>query len=143
LPAVTVADRAALALVVLAGLFAGALLARHGASNLAVLPPLAGGLLAGLTALRWTRSSRRAGRWTLQYRTDAGLCVAVAGRGAWPAQLGPRTRVLGPSVFLDLRFAAGGPSGAYRRWLTPLDVPAPVLRRWTVVLPWAGRVASS
>jgi hypothetical protein len=53
------------------------------------------------------------------------------------------TRLLGPSVFLDL-LAASNPAGEpLRTWLTPLDVPTQAIRRWGVVLPRSGRVARS
>jgi hypothetical protein len=53
------------------------------------------------------------------------------------------TRLLGPSVFLDL-LAASNPAGKpLRAWLTPLDVPAQAIRRWSVLLPRAGRAACS
>jgi hypothetical protein len=140
LPAVTLADRVAAALVVLAGSFAGALLARHGWGTLAWLPPLAGITVAAGQAVCWSQSRRRAG-WVLRRGPDATLVVQVAGQGAVRAAIGPRTRILGPSVFIDVHCAVGGVPQAYRRWLTPLDVPAAALRRWSVVLPHAGRVA--
>jgi hypothetical protein len=53
------------------------------------------------------------------------------------------TRLLGPSVFLDL-LAASNPAGKpLRIWLTPLDVPIQAIRRWSVILPRSGRAACS
>ena len=57
--------------------------------------------------------------------------------------IGVGTRLVGPSVFLDL-LAASIPAGKpLRTWLTPLDVPTQAIRRWSVVLPHSGRVACS
>ena len=52
-------------------------------------------------------------------------------------------RALGPSVFLEFDHLVDGRRTRCRRWLTPLDVPASVLRRWAVVLPSSGRAARS
>jgi hypothetical protein len=53
------------------------------------------------------------------------------------------TRVIGPSVFLDL-IAESNPAGErLSTWLTPFDVPRPALRRWSVVLTRSGQVVCS
>jgi hypothetical protein len=53
------------------------------------------------------------------------------------------TRLIGPSVFLDL-LAESNPAGErLRTWLTPFDAPPRVLRRWSVVLARSGPVVCS
>ena len=142
LPAVTVADGLAIALVPLAGTFAGWVLGRHEWEGLAVLAPVVALGIAVIQVCFWTRSRRRPSLW-LELLPDGSLQVRRARQGPVPATLGRRTRRLGPSVFLELGFAFGGRRTRYGRWLTRFDVPAAVLRRWTVVLPTCGRAACS
>jgi hypothetical protein len=59
-----------------------------------------------------------------------------------PLSIGTRSRLLGPSVFLDVTFAIGSETVRCRRWITPLDAPGPQLRRWSVLLPSSGSLAS-
>jgi hypothetical protein len=141
-PAVTVAERAACLLTLAAGAFAAALCAKAGQAGLA-LSCVVVALAAAVAQVRgWTQS--RSGAATvlesdplgnLQLRFDRLAPVAVT--------LGPSTRILGPSVFLDLHFVIAGRRRRHRRWLLQYDVPADVLRRWTVFLPRCGRVACS
>jgi hypothetical protein len=142
LPAVTVADRAAVVLVLAAGAFVGSIGYRQGFAGVAVATA---SLAVGVAVMQWriwTRSRLRP-RARLELRPDGSLQVRLAGHGAAPARLGHRTRQLGPSFFLELQFTSGGRRMRYRRWLTAWDVPRAVLRRWSVVLPVCGRAACS
>jgi hypothetical protein len=122
-----------------AGVFGGWVLARHGFGLLAATAPL---VALAVSARVWTQSRLRAGP-RLERRADGTLSVCGAGETAIPALLGRRTRRLGPSVFLEVGFVRNGRRTRYVRWLTPFDVPANTLRRWTVVLPCSGRAARS
>jgi hypothetical protein len=51
------------------------------------------------------------------------------------------TRLLGPSVFLDLRVDWAQAPGRLQCWITPFDAPGRVMRQWSVVLPLFGRAA--
>ncbi|HET7203091.1 MAG TPA: hypothetical protein VFI92_06950 [Steroidobacteraceae bacterium] len=142
LPAVTVADRVAAVLALLAGVFPGWILARHGLPGLAALALV---VAVGTAAARiriWKRSRLRPAL-RLELLPDGSLQVCGQGQNPRPATLGPRTRRLGPSVFLEVDFASGGRRARYGRWLTRFDVPEAALRRWTVVLPTCGRTACS
>ena len=141
LPSVTVADCVGAALVVAAGAYGVAVFAGQGFPMLALAVGCASLVVAARQVLIWTRSRRRS-VWRLELCPDGSLQVCVHG-GPVAATLGPRTRRLGPSVVLDLQFTLGGERSHYQSWLTPLDVPAHVLRRWTVVLPFSGRAACS
>lgn len=137
LPAVTVADRIAAALVLLAGLFAAWAFGRQGAAGPAVLALGAAFAAAAQQAISWTRSNRQA-TLRLERLADGRLQVRRGASTPVPASIGAQTRLLGPSVFLDLTFATGGHGERCRRWITPFDAPAQALRRWTVLLPSAG-----
>lgn len=141
LPARTLAERATFVLVPLAGACGAWVLWRHGhAVPWAGVPAaLAVGVLA-MQARLWTRSSPRL---RLERRQDGALVLVGLGPVPLVAALGPRTRRLGPSVFLDLRFAICGREHRLSRWLTRFDVPGGTLRRWTVVLPSCGCAARS
>jgi hypothetical protein len=138
LPVVTIADRATAALAVLAGAFGAWVLARHGHTAIACVTLCAGATVACMQVLLWTRSSLRP-RLRLERDPDGALRVHARGTTPVPATVGPGTRRLGISVFLDIRFVRNGRRARYGRWLTPFDVPAAALRRWTVVLPSSGR----
>jgi hypothetical protein len=120
-------------LLVAAGLFAGWVLRRHGLDALAGAATAAG-LLAGLLQARAWRRARRAPAVRLRRAPDGGLWLESAA-AAVAVQAGPATRILGPSVFLDLR---ASDTQARRCWLTPLDLPPGALRRLTLVLPRSG-----
>jgi hypothetical protein len=142
LPAVTVADRVAVVLVLAAGAFVGSIGYRQGFAGVAVSTA---SLAVGVAVMQWriwTRS-RLLPPARLELLPGGSLQVRLAGQGATPARLGHRTRRLGPSVFLELHFASGGRRMRYGRWLTAWDVPTAVLRRWSVVLPVCGRAACS
>ena len=138
LPAVTIADRATAALVLLAGAFGAWVLYRHGHTAIAFVTLCAGSTVACMQMLLWTRSSLQP-RLRLERDPDGALRVYARGMAPVPATVGPGTRRLGASVFLDIRFVRDGRRARYGRWLTPFDVPAAALRRWTVVLPSSGR----
>jgi len=138
---VTVADRLAAALVLLAGLFAAWACARAGAVGLAVLACAAAGAVAAKQAISWT-GSRRQPPMVLERLPDGRLQVRQGATMPVPLVIGMRTRLLGPSVFLDLTFATTPQTVRCRRWITPFDAPAQALRRWTVLLPSAGSLAS-
>lgn len=142
LVAVTVADRAACALVVAAGAFVAAESTRRGMPAAAAVAGLLAFATAWLQWRRWTVSSRNSPA-VLHCLADGRLQVRGAGPSPIAATLGPRTRLLGPSVFLDVHYAISGRVLRYRKWLTPWDLPAGALRRWAVVLPACGRVARS
>jgi hypothetical protein len=142
LPAITVAERASCVLVLLAGGVAAAELASrdHGWAGVAAITVA---VLVGLIqAMPW-RVSGRQRSWLLERGSDGRLHLSAPGQPTVEAQLGAGTRLLGPSVFLDLRFEMAGQPRRYCGWLTPLDVPADRLRHWSVVLPSSGRVACS
>jgi len=138
LPAVTVADRTSVALVLLAGAFGAWVLGRHGHTAFAFVTLCTGSTLACLQLLLWTRSRLRP-RLRLERAPDGELRVCTGDVFAVPATVGSGTRRLGASVYLDIHFVLDGRQTAYGCWLTPYDVPAAVLRRWTVVLPSSGR----
>jgi hypothetical protein len=134
---VTVADRAALVIVLCAGLFAAWACAREGAVGLAALA-LAGSLVAAaIQVIAWTRSNR-VPHWVLERLDDGRLQARRGADGPVPVTVGSGTRRLGPSVFLDLTFAPGSGQERWLRWITPCDASAQPLRRWRVVLPGMG-----
>jgi hypothetical protein len=140
-PAVTVADRLAGVLVLLAGLFTAWACARAGAVGLAALAGTVAGAVAARQAISWTRS-----RWqpplVLEHLADGRLQVRQGTGRPVPLALGTRTRLLGPSVYLDFTCAFTPREVRCLRWITPFDVPAQALRRWTVLLPGAASRAS-
>jgi hypothetical protein len=141
LPRVTAADLAAGALVALATAFLAWAVARSGASMTAVLLlVLAGGTMVAAQARSWTRSWRQPGR-RLVACADGCLWLHTAGQVPCRATVGVGARLLGPSVFLDLVVDSNRAGERFRTWLTPFDVPAPAIRRWSVVLPRCGRAA--
>ena len=142
LPAVTLADRVAVVLVLAAGAFVGSIGHRQGFACVAVSTASLAMGVAVVQWRMWTRSRLRPAA-RLELLPDGSLQVRLAGQGATPARLGQRTRQLGPSVFLELHFAFRGRHMRYRRWLTAWDVPTALLRRWSVVLPVCGRAACS
>jgi hypothetical protein len=90
-------------------------------------------------------SWRRAGRAPvrrLETRPDGSIWLREGGTAEPLAVTVERgTRLLGPSVFLDLRVAYAQAPGCLQSWITPLDAPRDVMRQWSVVLPLRGRVA--
>jgi hypothetical protein len=143
LPAVTAADRFGGLLVLLAALFAGWACARGGADpGLVAALVGAGGLDSARRLLAWRRVSG-APRRRLDVRDDGTFWLSTPGAPALRVIVGRGTRLLGPSVFLDLDAASPGPGGRYRYWLLPFDAPEAVLRQWSVVLPHCWRVAST
>jgi len=139
LPPVTFAARLAGVLVPLAAAYAAWALVVQGHGGLAMLV-LGGAALGGGLHLIRRRSVRPGAMW-LRLGTDGALYLLAGDAPALVATLGPGTRRLGPSVFLDLRVASAGGCRRVRRWLTPFDVAAADLRCWTVVLPHCRGVA--
>lgn len=137
----TLADRLAVGVVLLAGAFLAWACAREGSVGLAALAVATAAGLAASQAISWTRS--KAGpRLVLQRLADGRLQATLGDGPPAPLALGPWTRLLGPSVFLDVTFANATKTVRCRRWITPRDVPVAALRRWTVLLPSAGSLAS-
>lgn len=143
LPPVTAADRAVVVLVALAAGFVAWRGVRLGGSLVGSLPSVLAGV-AIVTALvhGWVRAARQPAR-RLVACADGSLWLHMAGRAPCRMAVGVGTRLLGPSVVLALGEAANPSAKRLRTWLTPLDVPAQALRRWSVILPRAGRVAGS
>jgi hypothetical protein len=141
LPPVTAADLAAGAMVALAtASLAGAVVRSGGPVAGSLLLLLAGSSIVAVLARSWMRSRRKPAR-RLVACADGSLWVHTAGQVPSRARIGVGTRLLGPSVFLDL-FVDSNPAGErFRVWLTPLDVPSPSIRRWGVLLPCCGRSA--
>ncbi|MGL6221981.1 MAG: hypothetical protein ACRC6L_00190 [Steroidobacteraceae bacterium] len=143
LPAVAAADRIAGLLVLLAALFVAWACARAGAAGwLVVALVLAGGLDSARRLLVWRRASG-APAHRLDCLDDGTLWLSAPGKPACRVLVGRGTRLLGPSVFLDLHAASPVLAGRYRYWLLPFDAPAQALRRWSVVLPHCWRVAGT
>ena len=142
IPAVTVADRAACLLTLAAGAFAAARCATAGQAWLALACTVAALATVGSQVRGWTRS-RSAPATVLERDALGNLHLHVGRLPPVAVALGPSSRILGPSVFLDLHFVVAGRRWRHRRWLLQYDVPADVLRRWTVVLPRSGREACS
>jgi hypothetical protein len=142
LPPVTFADRATCVLVVLAGGFAAMELAARARPGMALLAAGLAIAVAVTRALFWTQS-RFAPATVLERVPDGTLRVRMDGRPAAVATLGTGTRTVGASVYLEFDYPVDRRRTRCRRWLTPLDVPAEMLRRWMVVLPGSGRVARS
>ena len=143
LPAVTAADRLVGAMVVLAtGFLAWTGLRAGGSVAAALLTVLAGSSIVALQLRSWVHSARQPAR-QLVACTDGSLWLHTAGQAPCPMTIGVRTRLLGPSVFLDLHAASNAAGNPVRTWLTPLDVPTQAIRRWSVVLPRCGRRAGS
>jgi len=142
-PAVAAADRIAGLLVLLAALFVAGACARAGAGGWLVgALVLAGALESARRLLAWRRASGSPAH-RLDLLEDGTLWLSAPGQAACHVLVGRGTRLLGPSVFLDLHAASPVLAGRYRFWLLPFDAPEPVLRRWSVVLPRCWRVAST
>ncbi len=140
LPPVTLAARLAGVLVPLAAAYAAGALLVQGHDGPAVLVLAGAALECVLRLVR--RRSARPGTMRLRLGPDGALYLLAGDAPAAVATIGPGTRRLGPSVFLDLRVATAGGCRRVCRWLTPFDVAAADLRRWTVILPHCGGMAS-
>jgi len=141
LPAVTAADRASLMLVGLAAGFGA-----YAALRLEWYAGAAAMVAAGSTAviiqvLYWNRSRMAPRRW-LETSPGSALMLRHGDGAALPVRLRAATRLLGPSVFIDLDCGVSAAYPRIRRWLTPLDVPGDVLRRWSIVLLAAGQAGN-
>ena len=130
-------------LVLLTALFVGWACARAGAGPWLVAAVVLAGGLDGMRRLLAWRRARGMPRRRLDVRGDGTLWLSTPGAPACRVLVGRGTRLLGPSVFLDLHAASPGSGSRYRYWLLPFDAPEPVLRQWSVVLPRCWRVAST
>jgi hypothetical protein len=102
---------------------------------------VAGGLVLASLLHGWRRARRTPVR-RLETRPDGSVWLRENGTAEPLAVSVERgTRLLGPSVFLDLRVAYAQAPGRLQCWITPLDAPGDVMRQWSVVLPLCGRVA--
>lgn len=141
LPAVTLADRLADVLAVMAACLLAWACARagHAVAGLAVA------VLAAAAAVVRVGRGRRTPPRTIRIAVgpQGQLWVAHAGQPPRRMYVGRDSRTLGPSVYIDLRAETPGPGARVRRWLTPLDVPGAALRQLSVVLPRCGRPARS
>jgi hypothetical protein len=138
LPSVTLAERLARVLVPLAGAYASWTLLAQGHGIAAALVMSGATVAFVVDALADRRSGQQRGR--LRLGADGVLHLQAGGSPEATAELGPGTRRLGPSVFLDLRVTSAGGRRRMFLWLTPFDVTAADLRRWTVALPLCGGV---
>jgi len=130
LPRWPLADRATLALAAAAALALELLVAREGVAS----PGLATFLASVLVLHLWRQRRAR----PLAVRLEAAdAWLRYAAGPAVPCSLGRSTRVLGATVVLHWRSAAG--SGAL--WLTPADLPRPTLRMLTMRLVAGARPA--
>jgi hypothetical protein len=141
-PAITAADRLAAALVAMAGAFVALQCVVHGAWPAMGAVLVVTVIVLIMQASLWTRSRRR-GPAVLERDARGNLWWEERAKARLPVRLGPGTRVLGPSLLLEIEPAEPGGVGRRRAWLTTLDLPAEALRRWTVVLPTSGREACS
>jgi hypothetical protein len=131
------------ALVALAAGFLAWRSVRLGASMSASMPwVLAGAMIVTAQVHAWARSMRQPAR-RLVACADGSLWLHAEGSAPCRMAIGIGTRLVGPSVFLDLGVASNPAAKRIRTWLTPADVPTQAIRRWSVVLPLAGRVAGS
>jgi hypothetical protein len=136
---VTAADLAAGAMVSLAAAFLAWSVVRSGGAMTALPLLLVGGgsILAG--QVRSCRHSARQPDRRLVARADGSIWLHTAGQAPCRTTIGVGTRLLGPSVFLDLVVDSNLAGGRFRTWLTPFDVPSQAIRRWSVLLPRCGR----
>jgi len=140
---VTAADLAAGAMVALATAFLTAAVIRSGGSTTSsLLLLLAGSSIVATQVRSWKRSRRQPAR-KLVACADGSLWLLRAGQVPCRATVGVGTRLIGPSVFLDMLVDSNPAGDRFRTWLTPLDVPTATIRRWSVVLPRSGRLACS
>jgi hypothetical protein len=101
---------------------------------------VAGGAGVAAQMACWCRRRRQPAR-RLHAAPDGTLWLQTAGQPDRRVTLGRATRLLGPSVYLDLHAVSPEPAWRSRRWISPFDAPEYVLRQWSVVLPRSGRVA--
>jgi len=140
---VTAADRTVGLLVALAAGYLAWCVFRLGGSATAWLSCLlAGAVIVTVQVRGWRRAGGQATR-RLVACADGSLWLNIAGRGPSRLAIGAGTRLVGPSVFLDLEVACNLPGKRLRAWLTPLDVPTQAIRRWSIILPRSGRVSRS
>ena len=103
---------------------------------------LVGAALVTILVQTWRRALSLPAR-RLVACADGSLWLDTTGASPCRLAIGSGTRLIGPSVFLDLGVASNPSARRLRTWLTPLDVPAGAIRRWSVLLPHSGGVAGS
>jgi len=136
---VTAADLAAGAMAALATVFVAWAVARSGGPMTAsLLLLLAGSSIVAALARSWVRARCQPAR-RLVARADGSLWLQAAGQDPCRTTIGVGTRLIGPSVFLDLRVESSPVGERFRIWLTPFDVPSLAIRRCSVVLRRCGR----
>jgi hypothetical protein len=140
LPAVTIADRVSSMLVAMAAAFGACVAWRQGMTGVALSCGGMGGALVAARQLLWRRDRRGPDRW-LECTPDGALNLCRTGQEPMRVRLGPSTRLLGASLFVEVRHGHAAGAKRTRCWLTPLDLPREVLRRWSIVLLARGRVA--
>lgn len=139
----TAADLAVGATVALATAFLAWTVVRSGGPPTAsLLLLLAGSSIVATEVRAWMRCRGQPAR-RLVACADGSLWLHTAGQTPCRAMIGVGTRLIGPSVFLDLLADSNPPGERLRTWLTPFDVPTQAIRRWSVVLPRCGRVTGS
>ncbi len=140
----TAADLAAGAMVVLTTAFVAGAVARSGGPVTAsLLLWLAGSSIVAVLARSWMHSRRRPALRLVASAADGSLWLHRAGQVPSRVTIGGGTRLIGPSVFLDLLAVSNPARERFRAWLTPLDVPSQAIRQWGVLLPRCGRSAGS
>ncbi len=116
---------------------------RLGGSMTSSLPwALAGCAIVTAQVQVWARAMRQPVRHLVAC-ADGSLWLHEEGRAPCRMAIGVGTRLVGPSVFLDLGVASNRSAKRLRTWLTPFDVPTQAIRRWSVLLPRSGRVVGS
>jgi len=128
--------------VLATGFLAWAGIRSGGPLTATLLLALTGSSIVAIQVRSWMRSTQQPAR-RLVARADGSLWLLTAGQAPCRMVVGVGTRLLGPSVFLDLLAASNLAGKPLRTWLTPLDVPTQAIRRWSVLLPRSGRVAGS
>ena len=103
---------------------------------------LGGAALVTVQVQNWARAMRQPAR-RLVACADGSLWLQTAGDAPCRLAIGAGTRLVGPSVFLDLVAACNTSAPRLKTWLTPFDVPAGTIRRWSVILPRSRGVAGS
>lgn len=142
LPAVTAASRAGGVLVVMATVFVVWCCFRAEAHfGFPAAAAVAGGLVVASLLNGWRRARHSPARH-LEARPDGSIWLRETGVAeAFAVAVERGTRLLGPSIFLDLRVSYAQGPGRLQCWITPLDAPGQIMRQWSFVLPLCGRVA--
>jgi hypothetical protein len=127
-------------LIAMAAAFGAYVAWRQGLTEVAFASGALGGAILAARQGFWRRDGRRPDRW-LECTPDGALQLCQAGLEPLRVRLGPSTRLLGASLFVEVRYGHTAGAERTRCWLTPFDLPREVLRRWSIVLLARGRVA--